>query len=116
MVDGSATDPNFTRIRAKVKNSNTSEQMRNGTVQAVAKYKADTNDTDFIYSVSDSKAIDLSNNAQVEVEFNFDNDPIPVDVTDLYLQVIFKGNIGNRRQRRCHRHKRHQRTHTHRHL
>ncbi|MFI5294707.1 MAG: hypothetical protein ACHQ0Y_06760 [Thermodesulfovibrionales bacterium] len=94
MIDGSATDPNFTRIRAKVKNASPSEQMQNGTVQAVAKYKADTNDTDFIYSVSETKAIDLSSNAPVEVEFNFDNDPIPVDVTDLYLQVIFKGKIG----------------------
>ncbi len=94
MVDGSTTGPNFTRIRAKVKNASPSEQMQNGTVQAVAKYKADTNDTDFIYSVSETKAIDLSSNAPVEVEFNFDNDPVPVDATDLYLQVIFKGKIG----------------------
>lgn len=94
MVDGSEADPYFTSINAKVKNASTSEQMQSGTLQAVAKYKSSTDDTDFIYSVSEPQTIDLSSNAPLEVEFNFDGDPIPVDVTDLYLQVIFKGKIG----------------------
>ena len=95
MADGSEADPYFTRIRAKVKNASPGEQMRSGTVQAVAKYKADTYDAGFIYSISEPRAIDLSSNAPVEVEFNFDNDPIPADVTDLNLEIVFKGTIGS---------------------
>jgi len=95
MINDIGNDPYFRSIRAKVKNASPSEQMKNGTIQAVAKYKSDTYDANFIYSMSDPQAIDLSSNAAVEVAFNFDNDPIPVDVTDLYLEVIFKGTIGN---------------------
>ncbi|MHB8883413.1 MAG: phospholipase C/P1 nuclease family protein [Thermodesulfovibrionales bacterium] len=94
LVDASKPDPYFRTVRAKVKNASTSEQMGSGTVQAIAKYKLDTYDAGFIYSMSASQAIDLSSNA-VEIEFNFENDPIPLDVTDLYLEIVFKGTIGS---------------------
>ena len=95
MVDAGLKDPQFTRVSVKIRNASTTEQLQKGTVQAVAKYKADTYDTDLIYSESETQPIDLSSNKQVEVEFNFDNDPIPIDATDLHLHVIFKGQIGS---------------------
>ncbi|MHB8881185.1 MAG: hypothetical protein ACYC69_06700 [Thermodesulfovibrionales bacterium] len=95
MVDAGKTDPYFRTVRAKVKNASTSEQMGSGTVQAIAKYKMNTYDANFVYSMSEIKAIDLSSNAAVEVEFNFENDPIPLGVTDLYLEIVFKGTIGS---------------------
>jgi len=95
LIDGNGADPYFRSIRAKVRNASPAEQMQNGTIQALAKYKSDINDADFIYSMSDPQPIDLSSNTPMEIEFNFYNDPIPVDVTDLYLEIIFTGTIGN---------------------
>jgi hypothetical protein len=96
MVDADQPDPYFTSIKAKVKNASTSEAMQNGVIQAVAKYKTGINDVDYIYSMSAPRSItSLAPDQTTEFEFNFSNDPIPVDVTDLYLQVIFKGTIGN---------------------
>jgi hypothetical protein len=96
MVDADQPDPYFTSIKAKVKNANPSEAIQNGFIQAIAKYKTDIDDADFSYSMSAPQSISsLASDQATEFEFNFSNDPIPVDVTDLYLQVIFKGAIGN---------------------
>jgi hypothetical protein len=96
MADPSQPVLGFTSVKVKVKNASPSEAMQNGTLQAVAKYKTDIEDTEFIYSVSASKSISsLSASEATEFDFNFENDPIPLDVTDLSLQVIFKGKIGD---------------------
>jgi hypothetical protein len=96
MVDANQPDPYFTSIKAKVRNASTSEAIQNGVIQAVTKYKTDIDDEDYIYSMSAPQTISLlASDQATEFEFNFSNDPIPVDVTDLYLQVIFKGTIGN---------------------
>jgi hypothetical protein len=95
IVDANQTDPYFTSIKAKVKNASPSEALQNGVIQAVAKYKTNIDDAEFIYSVSASRSLSsLAAKQATEVQFDFSNDPIPVDVTDLYLQVIFKGTIG----------------------
>jgi len=96
IADEDQPDPYFTSIKAKVRNASTSEAMQNGVIQAIAKYKTGINDVDYIYSMSAPQSISsLAPDQTTEFEFNFSNDPIPVDVTDLYLQVIFKGTIGN---------------------
>jgi hypothetical protein len=96
IADADQSDPYFTSIKAKVKNANTSEAIQNGFIQAIAKYKTDIDDADFSYSMSAPQSISsLASDQATEFEFNFSNDPIPVDVTDLYLQFIFKGKIGN---------------------
>ncbi|HET6514717.1 MAG TPA: hypothetical protein VFG09_06105 [Thermodesulfovibrionales bacterium] len=96
MADADPSDPYFSSIKAKVRNTNPSEAVQNGMIQAVAKYKADTDDADFIYSVSAPiSVVSLSATSATELLFDFSNDPIPIDITDLYLQVIFKGKVGN---------------------
>jgi hypothetical protein len=123
IIDGSAIPQQFTRITAKVRNSTPDSipgeeiqgcdiQQQNCIIQAVAKYKirpnyqADlSNDpptetemqgVDFSYSVSTPIAIDsLSSTTPTEFTFDFTTNPIPVGITDLYLQVIFKGTLGN---------------------
>ncbi len=96
MVDANQSDPYFTSIKAKVRNASPSEALQNGVIQAVAKYKMDVDEPNFSYSVSAPISISsLSSTTPQEFTFNFSNNPIPVDVTDLYLQVVFKGIIGN---------------------
>jgi hypothetical protein len=96
MVDANQSDPYFTSIKAKVRNASPSEAIQNGVIQAIAKYKTDIDDADYIYSMSAPRSISsLASDQATEFEFDFSDDPIPVDATDLYLQVIFKGTIRN---------------------
>ncbi|MBW1911367.1 MAG: hypothetical protein JRJ11_17800, partial [Deltaproteobacteria bacterium] len=101
----------FTYIKANLRNVTPDEQMGPGVLTAVAKYKKRTDyqpdlSTDpptagsreefFSYSVSDSVFIySLDSGTSTAVTFNFSNQPIPAGITDLYLQVIFKGTLGN---------------------
>jgi len=57
MVDGSEPDPYFTSIKAKSEKRKPVEAIQDGVIQAVAKYKTDIDNADFIYSVSVAKAI-----------------------------------------------------------
>jgi hypothetical protein len=53
-------------------------------------------DVEYSYSVSAKVDIaSLSSDASEEKVFDFSENPIPVGITDLYLQVIFKGTLGN---------------------
>jgi len=48
-------------------------------------------------SVSNSAAIDaatLNGTSAADVEFDFGNDPIPVNATDLIIQVVYRGPLG----------------------
>jgi hypothetical protein len=123
-VDGNGNrHQQFTKIRAKVRNSTPDTlpgeevhdcdiQQSNCILQAVAKYKIipdydpylvnyppDGNvmlNTPFSYSVSVPIAIDsLSSETPQEFAFDFSESPIPAGITDLYLQVVFKGTLGN---------------------
>jgi hypothetical protein len=116
IIDGSKTPQQFTKIKAKVMNTTPNEDMQNGIIQAVAKYRKRTNyqpdlsqdpptaesrDTDFYYSVSAQKTltqdeIDSLNIQPKEFTFDFTGDStIPAGITDLFLLVIFKGTLGN---------------------
>lgn len=93
MVDAGSAKPEFTDIKVKIKNIST-ETMQNGTLQAVAKYKKTTDDPNFLYAVSTPKTgISLGTDA-TEFSFDFRGSPIPINATDLYLEIIFKGIIG----------------------
>ena len=113
----------FTHIKAKVKNTTpkekdvngnplTFEEMKTGTLVAVARYKiipdyeADLSNappdgavmshTDYSYSVSHPIPIpSLSSTGPAEFTFDFTGSPIPAGITDLSFYVIFKGTLGS---------------------
>ena len=112
IINGSITPQQFTYFKAKVRNTTPDEEVQDGIIQAVAKYKIRpdyqddlSNDppdgevmegVEFSYSVSEPIVItSLSSTEPAEFSFDFTNNPIPVGITDLSLNVIFKGTLGN---------------------
>jgi hypothetical protein len=131
VTDGSVTPYNdngnlhqqFTNIKAKISNTTPNEDIQNGTIRAVVKYKIIPNymydlsnyppvvstednvqnnmrDVAYTYSVSNEKTLSQSQidslNLSESVEFSFDfTQPIPAGITNLSLQIIFKGTLGN---------------------
>jgi len=121
IIDGSISPQQFTYIKANLKNNTPQgkdlngntiyETMGEGTLVAVAKYKKRTNyeedlstdpplqtdrEADFSYSVSEPIEIEsLDSENGTDFTFDFSTNPIPAGITDLYLQVIFKGTMGN---------------------
>ncbi len=96
IIDVSQSPLQFTEIRAKVKNINPAEEIQNGTLYAIAKYRISATQQEFSYSISTPISISaLSSTSSAEFTFNFTNRPIPISISDLYLQVIFKGRIGS---------------------
>jgi hypothetical protein len=109
VIDGSKPDQQFTTIKAKIKNTTSNETISSGTLVAVARYKVDANyssdlssqPTDntaaaFTYSVSTPVPFSADiNSAPVEFTFDFSNSKIPAGITDLTLQVVFQGTLGN---------------------
>lgn len=116
IIDGSKTPQQFTHIKAKVMNATPGESIQNGTIQAVARYKVIPDYSPDLssyppnselmktinYSYAVSEAITLTPeqraflNAQpTEFAFDFSAYNIPAGITDLTLQVIFKGTLGN---------------------
>lgn len=102
----------FTKIRAAILNITPNEAIGAGTLTAVARYKIIPNYTPdlshyppdgttmtavpYSYSVSQSEPVTGINAADyTDITFNFAPAPIPVGITDLTLQVVFKGAIGN---------------------
>lgn len=116
IIDGAVLPQQFTQIKAKVRNTTPNETIQAGILQAVARYRKRTDyepglstdpptaasrETYFSYSVSapitlaaDDMAA-LNSTTPKEFTFSFAASPIPAGVTDLYLQVIFKGTLGN---------------------
>jgi hypothetical protein len=99
--------PAFTSIQLKATNTTTTgENMTNGTIQLVVKYKvahADpfqpgfvATDTDFSYKVIPEKnnVSALYSATPTDLVFDLSQDAIPLWATDLYLQVVFKGTLG----------------------
>jgi hypothetical protein len=121
VIDGSATDQKFEYIKANLRNATPDEAMVDGTLVAVARYKRIINyspdlsveiepdqpkqpnepldplsrEGEFSYSVSAQDTTLLQTSAPTEVIFDFTADPIPAGVTDLTLQVVFLGTLGN---------------------
>ncbi|MEJ2697943.1 MAG: hypothetical protein P8013_15020 [Candidatus Sulfobium sp.] len=95
MADASQSDPQFTSVKVKIRNSKPSESIQSGVIEAIAKYKTDVDDPDFLYSISEPQTVNsLASDKPTELDFDFQKHPIPVDITDLYLYVIFKGKVG----------------------
>jgi hypothetical protein len=112
IIDGSAVPQQFAKIKAKVKNTTPNENVGTGSFQAVARYKVIPNytpdlsnyppdgsvmtNTPYLFSVSTATVISsLSSTTPEEFTFDFSNSPIPAGITDLTLQVAFKGTLGN---------------------
>ena len=121
-VADSSTGSGFKVIKAKVMNNTANESMSGGNLMAVVKYhrnfcyKADLTGeygvpgvngdqcraggrNDIMGSeeiaVSAPKTIDFDQGEEKTVSFDFTNSPVPVDASDLYLQVVYRGKIGN---------------------
>jgi len=113
----------FTKIKASVMNTTpNNEAIRAGELRAVARYKiipnyaADLSNyppdglvmagngtttypgVPYSYSVSEATEVvdgDIIPGYYTDCDFDFSNAPIPAGITDLTLQVVFKGTIGN---------------------
>ncbi|MDH5203939.1 MAG: hypothetical protein OEW69_11890, partial [Nitrospirota bacterium] len=116
ITDGAITPHQFTYVRAKIKNTTPNETMQSGILQAIAQYKkridyqpdlstdpptAESREPDFSYSVSapinltTDDITALNSSAGKDFTFDFTGSYIPAGITDLYLQVVFKGTLGN---------------------
>jgi hypothetical protein len=113
VIDGSATDQKFEYIKANLRNTTLDEEeMVDGTLVAVARYKRmityspdytggneprdpQSRESEYAYSVSAQNTTLLQTSAPTEVTFDFTADAIPAGVTDLSLQVVFLGTLGN---------------------
>ena len=110
IIDGSGPHE-FSQIKLKVRNTTPDEEMQAGSLIAVARYKKRkdyredlstdppqeiSRETAFSYSVSAEEDIDgLSSTEPHPYTFDFSEHPIPAGITDLTLQVVFKGTLGN---------------------
>jgi len=100
-------DSSFTKIRLKVKNTTANhEDMTNGTIQAVIHYRLALEDplqscpvttlSDMIYEVSASVPLtSLANNTSQDITFDLSSSGVPSWATNVYAQVVFKGQLGN---------------------
>ena len=116
ITDGAITPHQFTYIKANVRNTKLNEEIQNGILQAVVRYKkridyqpdlstdpptAESREPDFSYSVSapinltTDDITALNSSAGKDFTFDFTGSYIPAGITDLYLQVVFKGTLGN---------------------
>jgi hypothetical protein len=116
IADGSQNPQQITAIRAGVMNTTPNEALGSGILQAIARYKlvpnyapdlsnyppdgASMQNAPYSYSVSApltlSDAVIASlNTMPTELAFDFSSSPIPAGITDLTLQVVFKGTLGN---------------------
>jgi hypothetical protein len=96
----------FTTIKLRAKNITPNEDMTNGTFHLVVKYRLAQADTfqpgpvqtseDFFYIVAPEKngRTQLSRTSYTELIFDL-TEPISLWATDVYLQVVFKGKLGN---------------------
>ena len=97
----------FTNIQLLAKNStSTGEQMTNGNIKLVVKYRLAQGDpfhsvpvsvgNDFYYIVVQeaNNVTSIPSNTTVALTFNL-SPALPLYATDVYLQVIFKGTLGH---------------------
>ena len=107
-ITGPDPDGTFTKIHLNAKNTTAGgEPMTKGTIQLVVKYKiAQWNpfpsgnvpiSDDFTYTViSEQNGITaIPSDQPVELTFDLSQSPIPLMATDVYLQVVYRGELGN---------------------
>ncbi|PKL52239.1 MAG: hypothetical protein CVV37_02315 [Nitrospira bacterium HGW-Nitrospira-1] len=98
----------FTAIKLKAKNTtSTGEEMTDGSIQLVVKYKAaqadpfqsgpvqTSNDFSYIVAPETNNIRALSRTTAVELNFDLSQNPILLWATDVYLQVVYHGKLGN---------------------
>ena len=107
----------FSKVKFKVKNNTPNEGLGGGTLWAVAKFHRNTcyrndltgeangpNAPDIVACRSTSEEVAISapkpgfglaSGATVALSFDFTQAPIPVNATDLFLQVVYRGPIGS---------------------
>ena len=114
LIDGGSADQSFKTIKANLHNTTPDEEMLEGTLVAVARYKRridyvsdlssneppvnTSTEDEFTYSVSAPIQILALGSDPADAEeftFDFSSDPIPVGITDLFLQVIYQGTLGS---------------------
>lgn len=121
--NGSVVDTQvFTKIKTKIKNVSpretdsagnisTYETIGAGNLTAVAKYKRrkdylpdlsndppqiDSRESVYLYSVSaEVPIVSLDTATAQEYSFDFSQNPIPASITDLTLQIVFRGVLGD---------------------
>ena len=97
----------FTGIKLRAKNTTPNEDMTDGSIQLVVKYKVAQDDPfqggpvattpDFSYIVVPEKnnIRVLSRTAATELNFDLSQTPMPIRATDVYLQIVYHGKLGN---------------------
>ncbi len=105
---GNRQEQFFSELKARVRLTTPGDGSQTGEVLAIARYKRRTDylpdlsnepptdfsmDEAFSYSVSHPFSVYLDSDISVEIDFDFAADPIPAGITDLSLQVIFKGDL-----------------------
>lgn len=97
----------FKEIRIKARNiTSTGEDMSNGQIQLVVKYKVALEDpfqstpvptSDFSYIVVPEKnnVNSIPKDTPVELTFDLSANPIPLWATDIYIQVVYRGQVGS---------------------
>lgn len=105
---GNRNEQYFSELKARVRLTTAGDGSQTGEVLAIARYKR-RNDyqpdlsneppTDFSmadgfsYAVSRPFSVYLDSDVPVEIDFDFTAEPIPAGITDLSLQIIFKGDL-----------------------
>jgi hypothetical protein len=100
-------DQGFTRVTLLARNTTPNEeQMTDGSIELVVKYKRALEDPfqsypvpteeNFSYiAVSEASGTrSIPQNQPAELVFDLSQAPIPVNATDLYLQVVYRGKLG----------------------
>lgn len=103
----SEPDYGFNQIKLRVKNTTpNNEEMNNGTIDLVVKYRLSQGDPftnnisntarEFSYvTVAEANGITgIPRDDFVELTFDLSHAPIPLWATDVYLQVVYKGQLG----------------------
>lgn len=110
IIDGAAQPQQFVHLKAKLQNRLVDYPMGAGTVTAVARYRKRTDyqpdlstdppgedsvEEDFSSSISAPVTVsEIPLDTPVALTFDFSAEPIPAGITDLFLLVLFTGQIG----------------------
>jgi hypothetical protein len=98
----------FNQVKLRVKNTTpNNEEMNNGSIELVVKYRLSQGDPftsnyanttwEFFYiTAPEANSISsIPRNDFVELTFDLNQNPIPLWATDVYLQVVYRGQLGN---------------------
>ncbi len=111
LIVATPEDITFRSIKVTVQNDTTDEAMASGDVSLVIRYKAltetdlgggkyllnnppeGTSTSDYTYKVTTLNNVNMAN-SQV-LTFTFTDDPLPMNFSDMTMQLVYKGKLGN---------------------